>query len=103
MTAMQARMGVAPGWGGGRRLVELLGRRKALEILLSCSKISAEEGQQLGFFDAVLTEPQALAQTEGWLQGQISGHGLFKISCLVFCIFLSYFLYCTSKYFYRIY
>ena len=32
----QARMGVAPGWGGARRLVNIVGRQRALELMLSC-------------------------------------------------------------------
>ena len=32
----QARMGVAPGWGGARRLVDIVGRQRALTLLLSC-------------------------------------------------------------------
>ena len=48
---VQARMGVAPGWGGAGRLVELLGRRRALQLLLSCRKVTVQEGLELGLFD----------------------------------------------------
>ena len=48
---VQARMGVAPGWGGAGRLVELLGRRKALRLLLSSRKVTVQEGLELGLFD----------------------------------------------------
>ena len=29
-------MGVAPGWGGARRLVNIVGKQRALQLLLSC-------------------------------------------------------------------
>ena len=66
-------MGVAPGWGGARRLVELVGRRKALQLLLTSSKLGSEEGAELGYFDAVLAggEAEAASQAEQWLLGGI--------------------------------
>ena len=64
-------MGVAPGWGGARRLVELLGRRKALQLLLTCSRLGCEEGRELGYFDALLSDEGAAGQAEQWLQGGI--------------------------------
>lgn len=67
---VQARMGLAPGWGGARRLVELLGRRKALQLLLTCSKLGTEEGTELGYFDAVLGGGDPVSQAELWLLGR---------------------------------
>ena len=68
---VQARMGVAPGWGGARRLVELVGRRKALQLLLTSSKLGSEEGAELGYFDAVIAGDEAVSQAEQWLLGGI--------------------------------
>ena len=68
---VQARMGVAPGWGGARRLVELVGRRKALQLLLTSSKLGSEEGTELGYFDAVLAGGEVGSQAEQWLLGRI--------------------------------
>ena len=62
---MTARMGVAPGWGGARRLVELVGRRKALQLLLTCSKLGSQEGREL------LTGGEVASQAEQWLLGRI--------------------------------
>lgn len=67
---VHARMGVAPGWGGAGRLVGLVGRRRALELMLSCSRLGAEEGRTLGYFDAVITGDLKLGQTEDWLLGE---------------------------------
>ena len=66
---VQARMGLAPCWGGARRLVELVGRRKALQLLLTCSKLGSQEGAELGYFDAVLGGAEATGQAEQWLLG----------------------------------
>ncbi|KAK3754401.1 hypothetical protein QZH41_011179 [Actinostola sp. cb2023] len=48
---VQARMNVSPGWGGGARLVKLVGRQKALEILLQSKKINLVEALKCGLVD----------------------------------------------------
>ena len=72
---VQARMGVAPGWGGARRLVRLVGRQKALELLLSCQKIDTEMGSKIGFFDGIISnETTSVVQAaEKFLQDKFVG------------------------------
>ena len=66
---VQARMGVAPGWGGARRLVELVGRRRALLLLLTSAKLGSQEGADIGYFDDVLGGGEAVSLAEQWLLG----------------------------------
>lgn len=54
MNFVQANMGVATGWGGGRRLAEIVGKRETLKLLLSCQKIGLEQASALGLCDAVV-------------------------------------------------
>ena len=68
---VQARMGLGPGWGGARRLVELVGRRAALNLLLTSAKLGSQEGADLGYFDAVLGGGEAVSLAEQWLLGGI--------------------------------
>ena len=63
-------MGVAPGWGGAKRLVSNLGQRKALELLLTCKKLDAEKGLADGYFDAVISSEDALHEAESWILGK---------------------------------
>jgi ethylmalonyl-CoA/methylmalonyl-CoA decarboxylase len=51
---VQLRMGTSTGWGGGSRLVQLVGRRQALHVLLSMQRLRAEDCQRLGLCDAVI-------------------------------------------------
>lgn len=53
MRFVQARMGLSPGWGGGRRLAQLVGRTQALRLLGSCKPVSADEALQIGLADKV--------------------------------------------------
>ncbi len=49
----QAAMGVITGWGGGVRVLRLLGRARALRLLLSAETIDAAEAQRIGLVDFV--------------------------------------------------
>lgn len=53
MQFVQLRMGTSTGWGGGSRLVDLVGRRTALDVLLSMRRLSASDCQLLGLCDVV--------------------------------------------------
>lgn len=50
----QVKIAVAPGWGGGQRLLRLVGRSRALGLLLTGEAVSAERALQLGLVDEVV-------------------------------------------------
>jgi enoyl-CoA hydratase len=50
----QAANGIITGWGGGGRLFALLGRSKALRILLLAEAMDAKEAEDLGLVDRVV-------------------------------------------------
>jgi ethylmalonyl-CoA/methylmalonyl-CoA decarboxylase len=53
------RMGVSPGWGGGYRLVNLVGRQKALKILAGSTPLSAHEALDIGYVDQLAPPTKA--------------------------------------------
>lgn len=53
---VQSTMGVAPGWGGGARLVRLLGRNKALKLIASGKVLRASDALAIGLADEVLSD-----------------------------------------------
>lgn len=59
---VHARLGVTPGFGGGVRLINLVGRARALQLMLSTRLIDVEEARQLGLVQHVL--PTGLAGAE---------------------------------------
>jgi ethylmalonyl-CoA/methylmalonyl-CoA decarboxylase len=63
---VQVSLGVCTGWGGGPRLVRLLGRRDALRLLGTACRVSAQQALQLGLADR-LAPPGAAAQVAGEL------------------------------------
>jgi len=70
---VQVKMGVAPGWGGASRLVDIVGKRKALQLLLSCQKVGLQEGLNCGLIDAELDETDPVAAAERWLENLVVG------------------------------
>lgn len=50
----EVNLGLIPGYGGTQRLVELIGRTKAIELLLTADMIGASEAAQLGLVNYVV-------------------------------------------------
>ena len=71
---VQASLGVSTGWGGGSRLVQLLGRTKALEILAEAKALSTQQSLAYGLADHVVSESgEVIEQTMDWLKPKING------------------------------
>ncbi|CAG0911961.1 unnamed protein product, partial [Cyprideis torosa] len=50
----EVNLGLIPGYGGTQRLVQLVGKGKALELLLTADMIRAEEAHRLGLVNHVV-------------------------------------------------
>nr|SVE78248.1 EOG090X06RW [Daphnia lumholtzi] len=71
---VQGRMGVVTGWGGGTRLVQLLGQHRALELLLTSRQIAAPEAVALGLANGITTSSElteAVEEAKQWLQPKL--------------------------------
>jgi enoyl-CoA hydratase/carnithine racemase len=60
MGFVQIRLGLTPGWGGGQRLMRLVGYAKALEILLEGRPMYADELMELGLVNRMVPKGEAL-------------------------------------------
>jgi enoyl-CoA hydratase len=56
----EVKLGIIPGYGGTQRLPRIVGRRRALEILLTGERISAAEAQAMGLVNRVVPKGQEL-------------------------------------------
>jgi enoyl-CoA hydratase len=52
----EINLGLIPGYGGTQRLTQLVGRGKALELLLTADLIAAEEAKNIGLVNHVVDE-----------------------------------------------
>lgn len=57
-----ARYGLVPGWGGSQRLVRLVGRRRALDLMFSARWIDAEEARDWGLATHVVDDAALLGE-----------------------------------------
>jgi enoyl-CoA hydratase/carnithine racemase len=56
-----SRFGLIPGWGGSQRLPRLIGRRRALDLMLSARWIGAEEARAWGLVNYVTDDADLAA------------------------------------------
>jgi enoyl-CoA hydratase len=57
----QVNLGITPAWGGRRRLVRIVGRARALTLLLTGELIDAAEALRIGLADRVVASGEVLA------------------------------------------
>lgn len=63
----EVRLGIVPGYGGTQRLPRLVGRGRALEMLLSGEPVPAAEAHRIGLVNAVVPQAELLAHSRAWL------------------------------------
>jgi enoyl-CoA hydratase len=60
----EVSLGVIPGYGGTQRLAQLVGRGKAMEMIMTAGMISAEEALQWGLVNHVTSQEELLGLAE---------------------------------------
>ena len=83
----QGRMGVVTVWGGGTRLVQLVGQHKALDLLLTSRKVLASEAVEMGLANGIVNSSdlfEAVEEAKIWLREKLNHipqviHGLKQI------------------------
>lgn len=58
----EVNLGVPPGYGGTQRLVQLIGKGRALEMLLTGDAIDAQKALEFGLVNAVTTQENLIAK-----------------------------------------
>jgi len=72
----EVQLGLIPGYGGTQRLVELIGRSRALELLLTGDMINAHQAKEYGLVNEVVTLAELLPYTIKLMQKIISKSAL---------------------------
>jgi enoyl-CoA hydratase len=63
----EVKLGLTPGYGGTQRLPHLVGRGRAMELLLSGEAIPAAEAYRIGLVNAVVPSAELLDYSRAWL------------------------------------
>jgi enoyl-CoA hydratase len=78
----EAKLGIAPGYGGSVRLPRLVGKGRALEILLTGQMIDAAEAYRIGLVNRVVPADQLIAEARK-LAGTIIENGPLAIQVCI--------------------
>ncbi len=60
----EVNLGLIPGYGGTQRLVQLIGKGKAMELLMTADMIKADEAKSLGLVNHVFSAEDLLEKTK---------------------------------------
>ena len=60
----EVSLGVIPGYGGTQRLPQLIGKGKAMELIMTASMINAAEAKEYGLVNHITTQEELLALAE---------------------------------------
>ena len=85
----EVNLGLVPGYGGTQRLVQLVGKSRALELLLTADMIDAETALQYGLANYVLEPEEALAKARKII-GKIGRKGPLAIEETIRCVVAYY-------------
>lgn len=68
----EVTLGLIPGYGGTQRLVQLVGKGRALELLLTGNLINAETALRYGLVNQIVKQEELLEETKSILQAIIN-------------------------------
>lgn len=60
----EVSLGLIPGYGGTQRLTQLVGKGKAMEMILTADMVTAEEALQIGLVNHVVSQDNLLTKAE---------------------------------------
>jgi enoyl-CoA hydratase len=78
-------LGVIPGIGGTQRLTRLVGRAKAMDMILTGRLIDAEEADRIGLVSRVVPAERLLAEANAVAE-QIAGYGKLAVTAARDCV-----------------
>ncbi|EJF52524.1 enoyl-CoA hydratase/carnithine racemase [Saprospira grandis DSM 2844] len=81
----EVNLGIIPGYGGTQRLIQYLGKTKAIELLMTGDMIKAEEAYRLGLLNYVTPAGEELAKAKELLE-KIATKAPIAIQKVIECV-----------------
>jgi len=81
----EVNLGLIPGYGGTQRLTRLIGKGRALELLMTGNTITAEEAIRIGLINHIAEDRDAMMSLTEKLMGKILTKAPLAISMVITC------------------
>ncbi|GGG28334.1 enoyl-CoA hydratase/isomerase family protein [Hymenobacter glacieicola] len=81
----EVNLGLVPGYGGTQRLTQLIGKGKAIELLLTADMVKADEALRLGLVNHVVPQAELLSFTKQLL-GRILTKAPLAVGLCLDCV-----------------
>jgi enoyl-CoA hydratase/carnithine racemase len=78
----ELNLGLIPGWGGTQRMTRLLGRKKALDLIMFAKRLIAQEALEIGLVDKIC-EPGNLMNDAMELARELAGKPPLAVRALL--------------------
>lgn len=85
----EVNLGLIPGYGGTQRLTQLVGKGRALEIMLSARMVDAREAHVIGLVNYIVEEPDELLSKTRELLSIINNKAPIAIARIIECVNIS--------------
>jgi enoyl-CoA hydratase len=79
----EVNLGIIPGYGGTQRLTQLVGRGKALELLLTADLITAQEAKAIGLVNHVVGTREELMDLSFKIMNKILSKGPIAVALVI--------------------
>lgn len=89
-TFPEVAMGIIPSFGGTQRLTHLIGKTKALELMMTGEQLTAAEAKELGMVSYVASYKEALMKRSRKILQKIMAHAPLAVGMLVNCTNAAY-------------
>jgi enoyl-CoA hydratase len=78
----EVKLGLVPGYGGTQRLPRLVGKGRALQLLLTGEMIDAQEAFRIGLVNRVVAADQLIAAATSMMQAMLANAPLALAHCI---------------------
>jgi len=78
----EVNLGIIPGYGGTQRLLQYIGKSKAMELLLTADMIDAQEAHRLGLVNQVVSAGQEVQEAKALVK-KIASKGPIAIAKII--------------------
>ncbi|MEQ6121157.1 enoyl-CoA hydratase-related protein [Reichenbachiella sp. MALMAid0571] len=82
----EVNLGIIPGYGGTQRLTQLIGKGKALELMLTGDMISASEALKYGLVNYVVSTQEELIEKSKEILNKISKKAPLAVGMVIDCV-----------------